>query len=491
MRQSSRSLWVVTGLLAAVTGSALGQALDFAAVRAEVDFSKHVRDWDGFGVNYVEVAQAIDYAQDPQEYGGFSLLTEETRQQIVDMIFGDAGLKPGLVKMFLDPHQQHQPGGEFDHETSTKWMRYFVREGLKRTRARGDDLTIITTLYGPPAWATKQKFMRGRDLDPQRKYDLAKYMIDWVRYLREHEKFPVKYISLHNEGEDWLRWPTDGKSGNIGKGHDYNMFWPPEQVVDFLKFMRPMLKEAGLQDVGITPGECSNWYRFSAWGYADAIADDAGALANLGLITSHGFYGGTYGRWFGEHRSVGNDVLREKRPELHSWVTSTSWSRMDATNIKEMHGNIYTAKVNGIIPWACIQRPAKWVGGDPNPGTAFRIAEDGTYELLRGYYYFKQIARAGQPGMAVARTSALHSEVAVIGFARNGTKHPDAFVLVNLGKDNKQVAVKVLGAGRDTFETFRTSDQQDRYESVGQFSLKGDVLVYEAPAASVTTFFAK
>jgi O-glycosyl hydrolase len=490
MKTSDRFLWVVMGLSAALACNAFGQAQDFTAVRAEVDFAKHVRIWDGFGVNYVEVAQSVDYRKDPQEYGGFSLLSEEQRQEIVEMIFGDDGLKPALVKMFLDPFHQAQPGGSFDHETTTRWMRYFVREGLKRTRNRGQDLTIITTLYGPPAWATKQKFMRGRDLDPARKYDLARYMVDWVRYLREEEGLPVRYLSLHNEGEDWLRWPTDGASGNIGAGHDYNLFWPPEQVADFIRIMRPMLDAAGLTDVGVTPGECTNWYRFSAWGYADAIADDPGALANLGLITSHGFYGGTYGRWFGEHRSLGTDLLREKRPELHAWVTSTSWSRMDAANVKEMHGNIYTAKVNGIIPWACIQRPAKWVGGDPNPGTAFRVSEEGSYEVLRGYYYFKQLTRAGQPGMAVAKAFAMDSEVAVIGFARNGTRHPDAFIVANLGKD-KKIAVKVAGAGSDSFEVFRTTDEKDRYEQVGKATLENDTIVFNAPAQSATTFFAQ
>jgi O-glycosyl hydrolase len=490
MRRSDRFVLVVAGLSAALACNSLGQTLDFTAVRAQVDFSRQVRDWDGFGVNYVEVAQSLDYTRDPQEYGGFSLLSEEERQQIIEMVFGSDGLKPGLVKMFLDPFHQTQPGGAFEHETTTRWMRYFVREGLKRTRGRGDDLTIITTLYGPPAWATKQSFLRGRDLDPTRKYDLARYMIDWVRYLREEEGFPVKYISLHNEGEDWYRWPADGKSGNIGQGHDYNLFWPPEQVADFIRFMRPMLDQAGLTDVGVTPGECTNWYRFSAWGYADMIADDPGALANLGLITSHGFYGGAYGRWFGEHRSLGTDILRAKRPELHAWVTSTSWSKMDAASVKEMHGNIYTAKVNGIIPWACIQRPAKWVGGDPNPGTAFRIAEDGSFEVLRGYYYFKQLTRAGQPGMAVVKTFAMDSEIAVIGFARNGTRHPDAFVVVNLGKDRK-VAVKVLGAGSDSFQVFRTSDEKDRYEQLGRATLENDAIVFDAPAQSATTFFAE
>ena len=44
--------------------------------RTGVDFSKRIRDWDGFGVNYVEAAQTRDYRADPQEYGGFSLLIE-------------------------------------------------------------------------------------------------------------------------------------------------------------------------------------------------------------------------------------------------------------------------------------------------------------------------------------------------------------------------------------------------------------------------------
>lgn len=466
---------------------------DFTKVRVTVDFSEPLREWDGFGFNYVEVPQTIDYKADPQEYGGLSLLTEQERQQVIELIFGDDGLQPGLLKMFYDPWHQNEPGGEFDHETTTQWMRYFVREGLKKNRARGDDVQIITTLYGPPPWATRQKFLRGRDLDPAQKYNLATYIIDWVDYLKTEEEFPVQWISLHNEGEDWMRWPADGSHGNIGHGHDYNMFWPPEQVVDFIKFMRPMLDERGLQDVGLTPGECTNWYRFSYWGYADALVEDKGALNNLGMVVSHGFYSGTYGRWFGEHRSVGIDRIREKRPDMHAWVTSTSWSKMDADNIKEHHGNIYTAKVNGIIPWAGIQRPAKWVGGDPNPGCAINIDEAGNYTVRRGYYYYKQVSRAGQPGMGVAKTMAMDSEVAVIAFSRNGTDNPSAFVIVNIGQQDKDIAAVILGGESKTYTAFRTTDDEtDLYAPVGSFELdENDALMYTAPARSATTFFAK
>ena len=48
----------------------------------------------------------------------------------------------------------------FDHETTTKWMRYFMREGYKRIKARNDSFSLVATLYGPPPWGTVQKIVR-------------------------------------------------------------------------------------------------------------------------------------------------------------------------------------------------------------------------------------------------------------------------------------------------------------------------------------------
>ena len=479
------------------------QIQNFSAIRTEVDFDHKLRVWDGFGFNYVETAQTMDYSEDPQEYGGFSLLDENEKQEIIELIFGGDGLKVGLVKMFHDPWHQKTPTSKFDHKSSTENMRYFVREGLKKTRVDGRNVEIITTLYGPPPWATKQNFLRGRDFDPEMKSALATYMIDWVKFLRNEEGFPVKYYSLHNEGEDWWRWPADGKDGHIGGGHDYNMYWPPELVTEYITYLRERMDEEGLGMVGVTNGEPTNWFRFSTWGYADYLYKDEKALQNLGLITSHGFYSGGYrNRWFGPHTSQGISLLRKKRPMLKAWVTSTSWSNMDARNIKEMHGNIYDSQVNGIIPWAGIQRPPLWVGGDPNPGSAFTVREDGSYEVRRGYYFYKQVTRAGQPGMAVAQTMSMDSQVAVIAFASNGTDNNDAIVVVNWDEVDKKVAVKIRGSQSESFEAFMTTegdkDEEGKligngvnYVDIGEFKAKDNMIVFDAPKGSVTTFFGK
>lgn len=484
---------IVLILLTIITSIAFAQDLDFTAVRAGVDFDQKLREWDGFGFNYVETAHTYNYDEFTQEYGGFSLLNEQEKQEIVRLVFGEDGLKVGLIKMFLGANHQPEPYGEYDHKTTTENMRYFVKEGLRLTRKRGDDLQIITTLYGPPGYMTLQKDDRGRDLDPEFKEELANYMIDWVKFLREKENLPVKYISLHNEGEDWTRWNQKGFTD--WGGHDYNLYWSPEMVVEYINKMPAMLKKAGLEDVGVTPGETSNWYRFYYWGYANAIAKDENAPNNLGLITTHGFYGGNYGEWFGEHNPLTNDLIRSKNPDLHSWVTSTSWSNMDAKNIKEMHGNIYTSKANAIIPWAGIQRPPHWPKGDPNPGSAIRVNENGTYEVTKGYYFYKQVTRAGQPGTAVAYTYAMDSEIAVIGFAANGSKNPDAIVVTNLSKENRKIALEVTGSQSRSFEAFRTTDAEgqpeERYKALPEHQLQDGKLIIEAPPGSVTTFFGK
>lgn len=478
-------------ILIAIQGFAQYPVIQGASVK--VFFNKEIRTWDGFGFNYVETAQTPDYIEFKQEYGGFSLLDEKRKSEIIEMVFGKEGLRVGLIKMFYDPFHQTTHGGVYDHETTTRNMREFVRKGLEKTRERGDDLSIITTLYGPPAYMTLQKKIRGRDIDPAHKGDLADYLVSWVKFLREKDKFPVNYVSLHNEGEDWMRWPLDGKDPNIGHGHDYNMFWSPELVTEMVKLTRQKLDMAGLETVGVTPGENSNWFRFSYWGYADVLAEDREAIKALGLITSHGFYGGSYGRWFGDHNCLGTELIREKKPDLHAWVTSTSWSKMDAKNIKEMHDNIYSARVNGIIPWAGIQRPVQWVGGDPNPGSAFTVNEDGSYVVRRGYYFYKQITRAGQPGMAVCRTLSMDTDIPVLAFGKKDTKNQDAFVVTNMNNQtDKTVVIEIFGNTGKKFKAFRTTeDERNLYQEIGIFEIKDGTIIYEAPKGSVTTFFAQ
>ena len=140
------------------------QSRDFTTVRAGVFFDRPLRDWDGFGFNYAQTAHFIDKNMNPaeskhwwdtnhpgkdsmvQEYGGFSLLDETEKAEITGLIFGENGVKPGIVKMFLGADHQKEPQGVFDHESTTNYMCEFVRRGLRKTHERGAVLHIIEPL---------------------------------------------------------------------------------------------------------------------------------------------------------------------------------------------------------------------------------------------------------------------------------------------------------------------------------------------------------
>lgn len=462
-------------------------------IKANVDFTVPLQVWDGFGFNYVETCQTPDYETNPQDYGGFSTLSEEKKQEIIKLIFGADGLMPGVMKLFLDPFHQKKPNAtaeiipeNYDHQTTTKNMRYFVKEGLHQTRARGEDLSLITTLYGPPAFMTKQKFIRGRDLDPQYEQELANYYVSWADFLVNTEQFPLKYISLHNEGEDYVRWPADGSAGWLDKGHDYNLLWEPEQIVRFIKLVSQTLERHHLKHIGVSCGETTNWLRFAEWGTAKAIAEDYEALARLGLITSHGFV--TYGtnRWFADTRSTGIDRIRAKRPELKAWTTSISWDKMDVFFLNRFRNNIYAAKVNAVIPWAGVQWHEKWVNGDPNPGCAIKVDGRGGYTIEDGYYYYKQVCRAGQPGMTVCDVTSNDTEIMLMAFGSNRTIHPNAFVILNLSEESKNIALSITGAADKPFAMYRTSAAGERYCDIGTLTPGNH---YLAPPLSATTFF--
>jgi hypothetical protein len=135
----------------------------------------------------------------------------------------------------------------------------------------------------------------------------------------------------------------------------------------------------------------------------------------------------------------------------------------------------------------------QWVGGDPNPGSAFTVREDGSYEVRRGYYFYKQISRAGQPGTVICRTLSNDTEIPVIAFGKGSSKSVDAFVVTNMNSNKtKPLVIQISGTKANQFRAFRTTENdKEKYTEIGLFKTENGELFYEAPAGSVTTFFSE
>lgn len=408
------------------------------AAFAEIDFGKILLPWDGFGFNYVETCKTLDYENNPQDLGGFSMLSEVEKQEVIELMFGANGLRPAVLKMFLDPWHQDHKDGPYNHERTTEQMRYFVSEGLKKARVLGDSIQIITTLYGPPAYMTVHNSPSTSVLDPAYKKDMSLYMIQWLKYLKKNG-YPVTYLSIHNEGTDWLRFPVyDNQPNDAQLDRDYNQLWTAEAIADYMAYMKPLMIEEGVGDIGLTPGEPINLFRFYHFGIADAIAENKAAVDGMDLITSHGFgFGGPFGRGYANSANHGARLLREKKPGLKTWVTSMSWGQTGVLFAAELYEHIYGNRASAIIPWAGIQNSSQWGEVNQHERCAISVLNDGSFKVNKEYYFYKQFTRSGRPGMKVAHAVINRPDVYITAFSGEQTKHPDAFTVINLGETSR------------------------------------------------------
>jgi hypothetical protein len=92
--------------------------------------------------------------------------------------------------------------------------------------------------------------------------------------------------------------------------------------------------------------------------------------------------------------------------------------------------------------------------------------------------------------MAVANTSSMDTQVALIAFAANETANPDAVVVVNWSEEDKKISMKLKNTTFNTFEAFRTTeDEKDLYNRIGYYEISEGRILFDAPKGSVTTFF--
>lgn len=499
-------------LVAAVLSSTTPPATAQSGSTVTIDFSRTLQDWDGFGVNYVQTRHTRDPDVFDQDYGGMKYLNDLERQEMINLIFGDDGLQPSIVKCFLDPF--HEPFNDnedpyviaeagFDHKRTTGYMGYFLREGLKRTKARNDNLVVLAGLYGPPGWMTQQRGFRGRDLDKTMIPEVAEYLVAWAKHLKDEFGADVRYISMHNEGESYNRWPADGVDDPTHYGHDFNAFWTDEDVVNFIVAARSILDHHGLHGIGITTGEPSIWTRLHEYSpqegihlaYGRKIRDHPGALSALGLITSHGFdYGGNQF----DDRAI--RLLRAERPDLHAWTTSCTWGTMSVDIVAQARGYIYRAGNNAVIPWATVHNRLE--SDKLHPPAGFRISGNanspiltnhGVLEATKAYYFFKQLTRAGRSGMKVAHAeTGAAAKIGAIAWASNGTIHPDAFVLYNSDFRPIEVRIDVRGNPGSVYEAHITQDHGDaNYSPFRQGTRQAGAISLVLPERAAVTFFLK
>ncbi|NLE02274.1 MAG: hypothetical protein GX640_20620 [Fibrobacter sp.] len=440
-------------------------------LRAQIDFSKKLRDWDGFGISYhpSEIAQI-------QENPG-----------VIESLFGHEGLKAAILQIFLGPHNQEYTDSDsneekpinlkdYKHQINDTGQLNVCKSALEEVSRWGGGLKILVTCLSPPGWMTKQKEVSGRDLDSSKRVDYARYMVSYVKYLVEECNLPVKYLSIHNQAEIWELWNDRGFL--ISNAGNPKIYWPVEQLVDFIKLIRRLLDLNGLQHVGLTPGETQNWGNFYKWGYAEAIYDDPQALDALSILTSDSTVISKKYTHACSCNSAGIDLLRQKKTDLHAWSTSIRTSHHRVSLLHEIYNNIYSTKVNAII-LDCSVKSTSISLSDSQFGN-LNFAES-------NYFYIKPFFMAGQPGMGVSHTTCNGSEIEIIAFSSNSTRNPDSFLIINTSELAWEIPIEIRGSACGCFQAFRTSETENCLK-LNAVSVREGKIVHTIPAVSITVF---
>ncbi len=435
-------------------------------LRAHVDFSRKLRDWDGFGICFTDKA-----AVDPEEY--FPL--NEHHQKFLHEIFGQNGLRMGTAKMFVDPFRLNYCQQDSDEDHIVELNDYHFHDlpsfhtqlasyALEVARSWGGDLKIMLSGLCPPAWMTRQKELSGRDLDPVSRIHYSQYLVAWARYLSISEKLPLHSLSLHSRGEMWQLWDSSGIPLYSNTG--MNLYWSPEMIVDFLKLIRRQLDHNGLEHVALSPGDTKNWGNFYDWGYADLIIEDPLALSAVSLLSSNANLSGNSN----DFCSTGIDLIHEKRRDLHAWVTIDEIRNIRPDSISAFYKLIYRTKVNSLIISTAIKN------------------KDGSFSRSKELNFLKPVCKAGLPGMGVCQVGCNGSDMSIIGFSNNSTRNTDSFVLINDDKLDWNIPIEIRGSASAKFSVYRTSASEN-FLRLADVPVKEGKIHYKAPAKSVSGFY--
>ena len=450
-------------------------------IRAYVDFSRKIREWDGFGVIFAN-KNCNKQTLEPTLFDcNNGYISEPYQKKTVELLFGNNGLRVPIIKTFLncpEPKQNNFKSNENDPIDINEYAfnpldnatAEFFNSAAAASAQWGGALQMLCTYTNPPGWMTKQKVAGGKDLEPSHRIDYARSMVAGIKYLVQ-KQFPVHFLSIHHHGEDWERW-CGGES--INSSGLLSLYWPPEQVVDFLKLLRRMLDKNGLGFIGLTPGEIGNWLRFVDWGYSNAIIDDPAAIQSLGLLTSTSLTTGSDPGNLVLVNSSGIDEIREQRSDIHAWFTELNPVTQITSYLMQIRNLIYNSKVNAVIL-----------------GDAINLSCD-TYDSALttsgAFYYLKLFCRSGLPGTAICQVACNTKGASLIGFAGNAKKNCDAFIVINSGENEYDLPIEIRGSANGIFSVYRTSTFE-KYQNIGNIHVKEGKILFKALPFSATAFF--
>jgi len=394
----------------------------------------------------------------------YSSIDSQHQQEVLDMLFTNAGLGLSIVRTKVEPNVAIQ-----GYNSGQEWL-------MKQAQQRG-----VTQFYSTP-WTPPSQWEDGANrLLPQYYDEYATFLADYVS-MYQGRGIPIKWLSVQNEPDLDCEYES--------------CIWTEEELSCFVPLLRDMLNSRGLSHVELLAPEGMGWSQTDL--YLDEL-DSTGYDELIDVIATHGYWGDT--------NQAQQDIYRTHVKEhaaphdLQIWMTE--WADLDTTWTGQ---NLSDPAVFGIddgLKWAgriandlVRANTSAWLywwmynpnpfPNKPNEGLIVRTPSN-DFLYPKRFYTMAQFSRFVRPGAQRIGVTGIPSGLNMVGF-RSHDGQSITLVVVNSGSSAVPVSLDLTqyNAGSSA-QVYRTSATENVAALTAQ-NLQSGMLSTSISAKSVTTF---
>ena len=456
------ALWALT--LGASFASAQG------LVQISVDAAQKFQTMDGFGTAMYLYENSAPYRD----------------KRIQEMYAVD--LRNSLLRMETTPNVLKQ---KIDNVEDISWQKFNLdREDTLKSNLEfaqavsklNPRLRFTPSIWSPPGWMKDNNSPTGGGhLLPQYYPHYAKYLAEWVKFVKEKYQTDIYAIGVQNELE-------------------FSEFYcscqyTPATWRDMLIEVHKRFQAEGIKTKIFGPESMTSSQNTPL--FMRAVVEDPRAKGCLDILATHGYSDGIKMAGGTKSNSALWDVVEKYKMPL--WMTETSGVRGDlATSLNgvamEIHNSMVYGQVSGWIYWQYVNNRDR---NNPNDLLTATVRGNGPQATVtdifpaKKYYLHKQFSRFIQPGaVRIAATPADSQNVAASAFEHADDKTVTV-ELINAGAENRQAELTLKTNLKATkFEVYRTSATED-CAPLAPIEIKGGKLTIDVPAQSMVTLYGK
>jgi len=349
------------------------------------------------------------------------------------------------------------------------------------------EIKVVASVWSPPYWMKTKVGVSGGSLRPECYEHYARYLAEWVRFVKE--KYGIELYALSPQNELEFVEPYN------------SCVYKPEEFAAVVKVIGRTFQKEGL-NVKLFGPEDMTHYGPRTVRFIKAVEDDPAAKPFLGILATHGYSDGIQSTGSVQENADFWGLIKDYGKPY--WQTETGPGAADdrwndggpdgtVTNVKTgklVEGAL--ASIGGRHHYALAYGQASawlfWQITEPKPSIHGLMVLD---KPGKRYYVAKQFWRYIRPRSV---RIAAGPDGGDKGVCLTAYQHPDkavTVVLLNRSDDNVKTTVTLkTDFPVAVFDTYRTSLKED-CAAVGKTPVAGGKAVLTLPPRSVVTLYGK